>query len=87
MRIVKIEPGSNLESEFIRLLEDHYVKMELVIKKDARLYEATHDEYLLSDGLYRIIGDRFEELRQKCLGSFIYIQGDDVHHAASNCYW
>ena len=87
MRIIRIEPGSNLELEFLELLEENGVKMELVMKRDSNLYETTYDEYLLSDGLYRIIGDRFEELRQRCLGSFIYIQGDDMRNAAGYCYW
>ena len=63
MRIIKIKPGSWLENKFLNLLRRNGVKMELVMKKPAELIQSTHDEYMLSEGLYRIIGDEFEKIK------------------------
>lgn len=37
--------------------------MELVMKRDHELTGLKHDEYLLSDGLYRIIGTELEVIK------------------------
>lgn len=63
MRIIKIKPGTWLENKFLNLLKRNDVKMELVMKRDHELTGLKHDEYLLSDGLYRIIGTELEAIK------------------------
>jgi hypothetical protein len=63
LRIIKIKPGSWLENKFLNLLKRNEVKMDLVIKRSCELTGEQHDEYLLSEGLYRIIGTEFESFR------------------------
>ena len=63
MRTVKIKPGSWTENKFLNLLKRHDVKMELVMKRSSEMSGKPYDEYMLSDGLYKIIQAELEKIR------------------------
>ena len=52
---IRIQPGSEEESKFISILDSVGVKHESVICKLGMIFETPYDEYLISDGLYRLI--------------------------------
>lgn len=63
MKTIKIKPGTQIESRFLHVLKNHDVKMDLVMKRDHSITEKPYDEYLLSDGLMRIIQDDLMKIR------------------------
>lgn len=60
---IKIIPGSKKESDFMKLLDSVGVKHDLVMCKRGLIFETEYDEYIISDGLYEQISEKFEKLR------------------------
>lgn len=60
---IRCVPNTKREKEFFDLLDSVDVKRELLICKDHETFETTYDEYIISDGLYRIIEEDFERIR------------------------
>ena len=52
---IRIIPNSEEESRFIDILDSVGVKHESVICKLGMIFDTPYDEYLISDGLYRLI--------------------------------
>lgn len=55
IHLVKIKPHTEEETRFIKALEDVGVKHESVICKQGFIFDKPYDEYLISDGLYKLI--------------------------------
>ena len=55
IRTIRIIPNSEEESRFIDILDSVGVKHESVICKLGMIFDTPYDEYLISDGLYRLI--------------------------------
>lgn len=52
---VRVQSGSKEESRFINILESVGVKHDSVICKLGMIFDTPYDEYLISDGLYKLI--------------------------------
>lgn len=52
---IRVQSGTDEESRFINILDSVGVKHESVICKLGMIFETPYDEYLISDGLYRLI--------------------------------
>ena len=61
IHILRIVPGSNGESEFFKALESVDVKPEAVLCRHGLLFNTPYDEYILSEGLYRLIRSQMEK--------------------------
>ena len=55
IHLVKIKPNTEEEKRFIKTLESVGVKRQSVICKQGFIFDKPYDEYLISDGLYRLI--------------------------------
>lgn len=60
----RIVPGTYSEHYFKELLLEAGVKMNLVMCKIGRVFGRPYDEYILSDGLNRILYDDLAEFRE-----------------------
>lgn len=60
---IKCIPGSKREKEFLKLIDSAGVKRELLMCKKGSDFETDYDEYIISEGLYRTIQDKFEKIR------------------------
>lgn len=63
LHTIKIIPGSKKESDLMKLLDSVGVKHDLVMCKKGLVFETEYDEYIISDGLYEQISEKFEKLR------------------------
>ena len=63
LHTIKIIPGSKKESDLMKLLDSVGVKHDLVMCKKGLIFETEYDEYIISDGLYEQISEKFEKLR------------------------
>lgn len=61
---IRCMPGSKREREFLKLMDREGVKRELLICKKGDIFETDYDEYIISDGLYRIVQSEFERIRE-----------------------
>lgn len=61
---IRCIPGSKREKEFLKLMDSAEVKRELLICKRGEIFEKDYDEYIISDGLYRIVQSEFERIRE-----------------------
>ena len=61
---IRCEPGTEREKQFLQLLKCMGVNMDLVICKKGELFDTSYDEYYISDGLYRLIEEEFENIRE-----------------------
>ena len=52
---IRVQSGSEEESRFIDILDSVGVKHKSVICKQGFIFDTPYDEYLISDGLYRLI--------------------------------
>ena len=52
---IKITPDSEEETQFKNILDSVGVKHESVICKQGFIFETPYDEYIISNGLYRLI--------------------------------
>ena len=52
---IRVQSGSEEESRFIDILDSVGVKHESVICKLGMIFDTPYDEYLISDGLYKLI--------------------------------
>lgn len=52
---IKIYPGSSAETKFMRSLERVGVNPTMVMCRNGAVFGEDFDEYILSDGLYRLI--------------------------------
>lgn len=55
IHFLKIKPNTEEESKFTNALNDVGVKISSVICKRGVIFNTPYDEYLLSDGLYKLI--------------------------------
>lgn len=62
IHVIKIYPGSETEDKFIKLLKDVNVKPDLIMCRLGSVFGTDYDEYILSDGLYRLIRDPLESM-------------------------
>ena len=60
----RIVPGTYSEQYFKELLLEAGVKMNLVMCKIGKVFGRPYDEYILSDGLNRILCDDLEEFKE-----------------------
>ena len=64
MRAIRVVPGSKKEASFLELLKKSDCHMESVMRRDAVSFTRPYDEYILSDGLCRIIGEDLNRLME-----------------------
>lgn len=60
---IRIKPGSKQESQFTKLLNSVGVDRSNVHCRPGYLFWTPYDEYILSDGLYRLIEDKIHNIR------------------------
>lgn len=60
---IRIIPNSKKETDFKNLLDSVGVKPDLVMCKSGLIFDKKYDEYMISDGLYQQICERFESIR------------------------
>ena len=65
MRTIKIRPNSYSEYRFKNLLNKVGAKPELIICRKGSEYGMDHDEYLISDALFRLIQEQSELIRER----------------------
>lgn len=68
MRAIRVVPGSKKEAAFLELLKKSECHMESVIRRDGISFTRPYDEYILSDGLCRVIAEdlnRLEEIEER----------------------
>lgn len=61
---IRCIPGSKREKEFLKLMDKIGVKRDLLMCKRGDLFETEYDEYIISDGLYQTISEKFERIRE-----------------------
>lgn len=61
MRSIKVVPNSADERYFIQLLNEVGVKHESVICRIGEVFEQPYNEYLLSNGLFRVIQEHIQQ--------------------------
>ena len=61
---IRCIPGSRREKEFLQLMDDAGAKRELLICKRGDIFETEYDEYVISEGMYRLVRDEFERIRE-----------------------
>lgn len=61
---IRCIPGSKREKEFLKLMDKIGVKRDLLMCKRGNLFETEYDEYIISDGLYQTISEKFERIRE-----------------------
>lgn len=59
---IRIKPGSKQESQFTKLLNSVGVDRSNVHCRLGYLFWTPYDEYILSDGLYRLIEDKIHNI-------------------------
>ncbi len=52
---IRVQSGTEEESKFMTILDSVGVKRESVICKLGMIFDTPYDEYLISDGLYKLI--------------------------------
>ena len=52
---IRVRSGTDEESRFMDILDSVGVKRKSVICKQGFIFDTPYDEYLISDGLYRLI--------------------------------
>ena len=62
---LKIVPGSKQESKFFKALKSVGVKPERVMCRRGFVFWTKYDEYLISDGLWKQIGNSLEKLASR----------------------
>lgn len=58
----KYRIGSKYENEFFRILRRYDVDPKSVMCRKGSIFHTPYNEYILSDGLYRLIQDDMNEL-------------------------
>lgn len=61
---LKIVPGSEAEVKFMELLNEANVKPETVMCRLGSVFGTPYNEYIISDGLYKQIGDSLRKIRR-----------------------
>lgn len=61
---LKIVAGSEAEVKFMELLNEANVKPETVMCRLGSVFETPYNEYIISDGLYKQIGDSLRKIRR-----------------------
>jgi hypothetical protein len=61
MRSMKVVPGSEAEQYFMQLLNEVGVKHESVICRIGEIFDRPYNEYLISNGLFKVIQEHIQQ--------------------------